>query len=440
MMDDPWQASSLEDFHFYCCPECPDVKLHAKELFVRHALDHHPKATTSIQQFLIKTEIHEYEFEENDNYSYSEEYDDQQQFSNSNIKEEENNEEMYQNIKEDPEFNENIYNNENSTMVDDPNAEILSCKSCGKIFTNRVNLDDHFSCVHEGLRKHQCDFCEKSFGYKSNLSIHLKRAHHRPHGREKSNSEEDIGKSQKCEQCGKIFTTKCNLQMHIKSVHEGKRDHICKFCAVRFAAKQNLQNHIAKSHDAENDIPIIDTDNTLADNMIENLEKVKEEKKSKLRKCEICKTDKLYSKTNYRVHMGHVHDIWKFGSKSKDFLCKFCGMGYTTELWLISHIERYHDAEKDVPMDNSYLESLKNGENVIKNKSGKMQKCKLCNDDFVHRDLKSHMRDMHRKDKKPIICDQCGKTFTAEHTRKQHVKVQHQGIREHVCTGKTLMP
>ena len=126
MMDDPWQASSLEDFHFYCCPECPDVKHHAKELFVRHALDHHPKATTSIQQFLIKTEIHEYEFEENDNYSYSEEYDDQQQFSNSNIKEEENNEEiMQQNIKEDPEFSENIYDNENSTMVDDPNAEIL---------------------------------------------------------------------------------------------------------------------------------------------------------------------------------------------------------------------------------------------------------------------------------------------------------------------------
>ena len=52
-MDDPWQASSLEDFHFYCCPECPDVKHHAKELFVRHALDQHPKAATSIEQFLI---------------------------------------------------------------------------------------------------------------------------------------------------------------------------------------------------------------------------------------------------------------------------------------------------------------------------------------------------------------------------------------------------
>ena len=39
----PWKVSKLEDFLYFCCPEC-NVKDKSKDFFIKHALDHHPKA------------------------------------------------------------------------------------------------------------------------------------------------------------------------------------------------------------------------------------------------------------------------------------------------------------------------------------------------------------------------------------------------------------
>jgi hypothetical protein len=40
----PWNVKQLEDFQFFCCPECPD-KSSTKENFVNHALIQHPQVT-----------------------------------------------------------------------------------------------------------------------------------------------------------------------------------------------------------------------------------------------------------------------------------------------------------------------------------------------------------------------------------------------------------
>ena len=299
-MDDPWQASSLEDFHFYCCPECPDVKHHAKELFVKHALDLHPKAATSIEQFLIKTEIHEFEFEENDNYDndfHSEELD---QFSNTDIIKEEI--EEVQNVKKDPE-SENIYyniqNDENTIVVDDPNAENLRCKSCGKIFTNRVNLDDHFATVHEGLRKHPCDFCEKAFGYKSNLSIHIKMAH----GGEKLRSDL-VEEGQKIRK--KVYASRI-------------KDKICKFCGIAYASKKSLEKHIEKSHNgAENGIPI-ENDDDINKNFEGGDEVKKEEKIESKKETLVIKNEKKNNNTYKKININEKNIINKHKSYMKKY-------------------------------------------------------------------------------------------------------------------------
>ena len=39
----PWAVHYLEEFLYYCCPEC-EVKDQSKALFLQHALDKHPKA------------------------------------------------------------------------------------------------------------------------------------------------------------------------------------------------------------------------------------------------------------------------------------------------------------------------------------------------------------------------------------------------------------
>ena len=39
----PWIVGRLEEFLYFCCPEC-DERNQSKELFLQHALEHHPLA------------------------------------------------------------------------------------------------------------------------------------------------------------------------------------------------------------------------------------------------------------------------------------------------------------------------------------------------------------------------------------------------------------
>ena len=40
----PWNVQQLEDFLFFCCPECED-KSSTKAIFINHALVEHPKVS-----------------------------------------------------------------------------------------------------------------------------------------------------------------------------------------------------------------------------------------------------------------------------------------------------------------------------------------------------------------------------------------------------------
>ena len=67
----PWAVSNLEEFHFYCCPEC-DLKEHAKDKFVKHALEHHSESKHHLGKLLIKQEIHAVEENNQKNFSGAE--------------------------------------------------------------------------------------------------------------------------------------------------------------------------------------------------------------------------------------------------------------------------------------------------------------------------------------------------------------------------------
>ena len=51
-------------------------------------------------------------------------------------------------------------------------------------------------------------------------------------------------KDHKCELCEKSFSIKGNLNQHMKSVHEGIKDHKCELCGKYFSSKQNLKCHL----------------------------------------------------------------------------------------------------------------------------------------------------------------------------------------------------
>ena len=54
----PWDVTNLDEFLFYCCPEC-ELKNESKGGFIKHALDEHPEAQKYLQKFtnVIKEEL-----------------------------------------------------------------------------------------------------------------------------------------------------------------------------------------------------------------------------------------------------------------------------------------------------------------------------------------------------------------------------------------------
>ena len=51
----PWAVGNLEEFLYFCCPEC-DEKNQSRELFLEHALDQHPKAKECFSDVDVKQE------------------------------------------------------------------------------------------------------------------------------------------------------------------------------------------------------------------------------------------------------------------------------------------------------------------------------------------------------------------------------------------------
>jgi hypothetical protein len=49
-VNNPWAVDQLEDFLYFCCPECPD-KSSTKANFIKHALVEHPHVNIRIVMF-----------------------------------------------------------------------------------------------------------------------------------------------------------------------------------------------------------------------------------------------------------------------------------------------------------------------------------------------------------------------------------------------------
>ena len=55
MEKNPWAVANLEDFLYFCCPECND-KSQSEETFLDHAFQNHPKSKDCLINFVVKYE------------------------------------------------------------------------------------------------------------------------------------------------------------------------------------------------------------------------------------------------------------------------------------------------------------------------------------------------------------------------------------------------
>ena len=161
--------------------------------------------------------------------------------------------------------------------------------------------------MHENIKTHKCDFCERSFGKRFQLKNHLLSFHPEHHeivekrnllGHNEDNIKKNltiqsynISKMEEytCNICGKIFELKSYLNKHIKLAHNHEKQFQCHICEQMFVQITSLKTHVKVVHE-----------------------------KVKSGKCEICGQN-FGQKQSMKIHMRTVHGNLK---RKKKYICK----------------------------------------------------------------------------------------------------------------------
>ena len=468
----PWNVESLEDFLYYCCPECPD-RNQSRDDFIQHAIITHPKSNEYLVNFVVKEEVNNARYETDivdNNLKFDEneladplkvvtnEFREEQKILITNVKEEENANE--ENIIEFNDENEDHYKDEDYV----PGSEVLvkkypykpqKCNQCDKIFDSKQGLanhirthknrnkeisegdedDDNFIDTKDGLNSNICGICGKLFSEAGNLKKHINRFH----------NNDGQQKDYKCNACGKLFTTSSILKNHKIEVHE-KLKYKCDFknCEMSFENVNELYHHKEKDHEGD----------------------------EKNFSCQHC--DKSYNmKRQLKYHIKSVHE-------NQRVTCGTCGKQFVEQRQLTSHFRKVHEGIKNHPCSESGCTKAFNTPNELRTHIQKAHEgikneiCFECGSPFYDKQaLKAHMR-VHEKAKNGIKkfrcdfeecdqsfdnikllnkhkendhigdtpkyqCDQCHKGYNVKHTLLVHIDRIHKGLKE-MCTicGKSL--
>ncbi|XP_053373438.1 zinc finger protein OZF-like isoform X2 [Mercenaria mercenaria] len=104
----------------------------------------------------------------------------------------------------------------------------FKCEICSKTFVQKSHLNKHIKCIHDKIKDHVCDVCDKAFSDKWKLVLH-KRNH--------TNERPYV-----CEICRKTFKDGSYLNIHIR-YHTGARPYACLQCDKTFVQAIDMKRH-----------------------------------------------------------------------------------------------------------------------------------------------------------------------------------------------------
>ena len=219
-----WKVETVEEFKFYCCPEC-DYKCKEHSSFQNHVIEKHSKSSINL---FHENEIVKSEHENN----------------NSDV---ENNplpidvtihvkDEPYEPEIDEPEmdhFDEEIC--ENDAVI---KSERISYKRKSKLMLHSYNDDEDFDDSKEDIdkqslkilekkKKYSCNICAKEFVKKSEMILHKKHEH---------------ASNIKCEECNKKFEEFKDL------AKKNNEKPYCETCDKKFSFATNYIRHVKKLH------------------------------------------------------------------------------------------------------------------------------------------------------------------------------------------------
>lgn len=112
----------------------------------------------------------------------------------------------------------------------------FQCEICDKKFLFRRYLLDHVKNNHNSIEMYCCEICDRNFSFKYSLRRHLNVVH-------------GFGKKRaiNCSICNKILANSYNLKMHLM-VHTGEKPFVCEICGITFSRNMFLNKHFLLKH------------------------------------------------------------------------------------------------------------------------------------------------------------------------------------------------
>ena len=410
----PWAVDVLEEFLFYCCPQC-SLQEQSREQFLEHALVHHgDESKDYLKKFSFKEEPIDHEdneanisFPNDDDDHYESDY--ELDPTNGDISEKYAIECVIKE-EEDDEENGNFNDVQNENAETEPKKELSQENGSTKKI---VKLTDSL-----GNRKHPCEHCGKFFQRPNLVRKHIEKEHS---GKPKP----DLN----CIPCNKTFRNVTSYKKHMKNIHEGSRDFNCKFCSFVCRFYNVLTDHIKTIHKGVKEVFCDQCGRGLC-----NQESLKKHiqivhqgiKPAKNHKCKTC--DKSFVQADQLAkHIKIDHEgIY-------DFSCHLCGKAFGRNGSLRKHILTVHEDEKPFQCDRCERKYACNSQlqfhiKSVHDKESRTQKCELCDKAFVKKSqLEKHVSAVHDKIKDQH-CHMCTSQFSRRHHLQTHIKLVHKQL------------
>ncbi|CAH0404108.1 unnamed protein product [Chilo suppressalis] len=119
----------------------------------------------------------------------------------------------------------------------DKSLEKVPCPDCGRLYSRKCYMENHYRHVHLKQSPYHCHYCDKDFLNRTRYRDHMKYSHE---GMEKV-------KNKLCNICGRGFAANRTLVNHIRT-HSGERPFECEYCNARFSQKHAMQSHVNYVH------------------------------------------------------------------------------------------------------------------------------------------------------------------------------------------------
>ena len=425
--ESPWAVRNLEQFLYYCCPQC-DLKDQSHAAFLEHALISHPESQEYLQSFqlkeekyvdgsnLVKQELVTEDGEEGfvppsdslyDDYDYMDipendlDYDAEEPIQEDGVETNDNEKppakkKRKQKRPKDPEASK-------SNNITNPNAwqGPFICRLCNEIYETRGDIKNHDKNVHrklnaDGVEKFYCSMCEEFFDDREKLRYHGIAKH------------DATGKMYKCPYCPSTVGKMIHLERHVKSEHKDKQME-CDFCGIGHKNVKALVEHLEVTHKETN-----------------------EDSKNQSYPCTYCIMT-FDSPSLLKNHFQLIH-------KDQQLKCESCGKRFPDSKTLAQHKELEHENLKyQCHMCGKYLAHKHGLDGHIRKvhqgiKSQKKHQCNQCGSMFYSKhDLYYHSKSAHEKSFE-CTCVECGKSFGRPAQLKNHIRKVHEGERNHKCT------